>query len=204
MQTDEALRAALADESWQVALVDYNIPGFSGIEALRLIAELAPDLPAITVSGSIDEDTAVATMAAGAMDYVLKDNLTRLAPAVRRAIDGADLRRAHRRGGGVGAPRALRRRPRLALHQHHGAPTGPWSYANDLACRSLGWRARRARRRASSGSSTRPCGPRRTQALWAEAVEHGVAEFRIDAPRSDGSRIDPRHDRRTTSRAPTS
>jgi DNA-binding NtrC family response regulator len=67
VQTDEALRVALADDSWQVALVDYNIPGFSGIEALRLIAQLTPDLPAITVSGSIDEDTAVATMAAGAM-----------------------------------------------------------------------------------------------------------------------------------------
>ena len=65
------------DESWQIALVDYNIPGFSGIEALRLIAEIAPDLPAVTVSGSIDEDTAVATMSAGAVDYVLKDNLTR-------------------------------------------------------------------------------------------------------------------------------
>jgi DNA-binding NtrC family response regulator len=66
VQSEDELRSALADESWQIALVDYNVPGFSGLEALRLIADLAPDLPAITVSGSIDEDTAVATMSAGA------------------------------------------------------------------------------------------------------------------------------------------
>ena len=57
---------------------------------------LAPDLPAITVSGAISEETAVATLTAGAVDYVLKDNLTRLAPAVRRAVDGAALRRRQR------------------------------------------------------------------------------------------------------------
>ncbi len=96
VQTEDALRAALAGDPWQLALVDYNIPGFSGLEALRLIAELAPDLPAITVSGSIDEDTAVATMSAGAVEYVLKDNLTRLAPAVQRAIEAASLRCAQR------------------------------------------------------------------------------------------------------------
>ena len=73
VQTEEALREALRDESWHVALVDYNIPGFSGLEALRLIAEVAPDLPAITVSGSIDEDTAVATMSATTCKIVKKN-----------------------------------------------------------------------------------------------------------------------------------
>jgi PAS domain S-box-containing protein/putative nucleotidyltransferase with HDIG domain len=94
--TEAALAAALARRTWDVALVDYNLPGFGGPAALRLLAEVAPDLPAITVSGAISEETAVATLTAGAVDYVLKDNMTRLAPAVRRAVDGAALRRRQR------------------------------------------------------------------------------------------------------------
>ena len=90
------LRTALADAAWDVALVDFNLPGFGGPQALAVVREAAPDTPAITVSGAIDEDTAVATLTAGAVDYVLKDNLARLAPAVRRAVEGADLRRRHR------------------------------------------------------------------------------------------------------------
>ena len=84
VESAQELRAALAGERWQVALVDYNLPGFSGPEALAVLAAVAPDVPAITVSGAITEETAVATIAAFAVDYVLKDNLTRLAPAVRR------------------------------------------------------------------------------------------------------------------------
>jgi PAS domain S-box-containing protein/putative nucleotidyltransferase with HDIG domain len=98
VDSESELEAALAaDGGWRVALVDYNLPGFDGITALRVLARLAPDLPAITVSGAITEDTAVATLTAGAVDYVLKDNLARLAPAVTRAVEGAELRRRQRR-----------------------------------------------------------------------------------------------------------
>ena len=97
VETEAALRAAFVDQQWELALVDYNLPGFGGAQALATMAEIAPDVPAITVSGAIDEDTAVTTLTAGAVDYVLKDNLARLVPAVRRAVEGADLRRRHRR-----------------------------------------------------------------------------------------------------------
>jgi PAS domain S-box-containing protein len=97
VESEAGLRDALTSPDWQVALVDYNLPGFDGIAALRVIADLRPDLPAITVSGAISEDTAVATLTAGAIDYVLKDNLARLVPAVRRAVEAADLRRERRR-----------------------------------------------------------------------------------------------------------
>jgi len=187
VQTDEALRAALADDSWQVALVDYNIPGFSGIEALRLIAQLAPDLPALTVSGSIDEDTAVATMAAGAVDYVLKDNLTRLAPAVRRAIDGADLRRAHREAE-ESARLALFAVDHASLSITTTAADGTVVYANDLACQMLS-----AQRGELIGHKLwemdTALSPERHQRLWADVVEHGAAEFRTDGPRDDGTRL---------------
>ena len=99
----DALREALARERWDVALVDFNLPGFSGPEALGLLAELAPDTPAITVSGAISEEIAVATITAGAVDYVLKDNLTRLAPAVLRAVEGAELRRKERQAAAQAA-----------------------------------------------------------------------------------------------------
>src|SRR5450830_79768 len=97
VQTEAALREALAGERWELALVDYNLPGFGGLEALAVLAAEAPDVPAITVSGAITGEMAVATITAGAVDYVLKDNLTRLAPAVRRAVEGAELRRQQRR-----------------------------------------------------------------------------------------------------------
>ena len=92
-RTEAELRDAIAAGDWQVALVDYNLPGFGGTRALEVLADIAPDLPAVTVSGAISEETAVATLTAGAVDYVLKDNLTRLALVVRRAVEGADLRR---------------------------------------------------------------------------------------------------------------
>ena len=96
VDSEQTLREALADQDWGVALVDFNLPAFSGPGALEILAAEAPDLPAITVSGAISEETAVATLTAGAVDYVLKDNLTRLPPAVRRALEGADLRRRQR------------------------------------------------------------------------------------------------------------
>ena len=97
VSTMDDLREALTGATWDVALVDYNLPGFSGLEAMGMIADAAPDTPMITVSGAIDEETAVATLTAGAVDYVLKDNPARLAPAVERAIAGARARRDLRR-----------------------------------------------------------------------------------------------------------
>ena len=184
VESEDELRAALADESWHIALVDYNIPGFSGIEALCLLAELEPDLPAITVSGSIDEDTAVATMSAGAVDYVLKDNLTRLAPAVRRAIDGADLRRAHRRAA-ESARTALFALDHASLSITTAAPDGTVVYANDFACGTFG-----KPRDEIVGRAVWDLDPEIKEAdwraQWAEAVERGVVQLRLDRRRPDG------------------
>ena len=187
VQTEDGLKQALADESWQVALVDYNIPGFSGIGALRLIAELAPDLPAVTVSGAIDEDTAVATMSAGAVDYVLKDNLTRLAPAVRTAIGSADLRRAHREAAEA-ARLALFAVDNASLAVTMVAPDGTVVYLNDYACEMLLgdrgdlvgemiWDLDHGLQRES------------WQETWSRAVAEGTIEFRVDRRQPDGDRL---------------
>ncbi|MDB6022116.1 MAG: Multi-sensor signal transduction histidine kinase, partial [Pedosphaera sp.] len=97
VQTAAAMTAALDRQSWDVVVADYVLPGFSGPGALRLMQRRGLDLPFIIVSGHIDEDTAVASMKAGAHDYVMKDRLTRLVPAIEREMNEAEVRRARQR-----------------------------------------------------------------------------------------------------------
>jgi PAS domain S-box-containing protein len=74
------------DTKPDLILSDFSMPGFSGLEALRLMKERNVDLPFIFVSGLIGEDVAVAAMQEGAADYLLKDQLARLGPAVKQAL----------------------------------------------------------------------------------------------------------------------
>jgi diguanylate cyclase (GGDEF)-like protein len=89
----EALRRELYESQWDLVIADYTMPGFSGTKALAIVRELHPDLPFIFVSGTIGEDIAVAAMKTGAHDYIMKGNLTRLAPAVERELREAGVRR---------------------------------------------------------------------------------------------------------------
>ncbi|MCW5610908.1 MAG: response regulator [Rubrivivax sp.] len=84
-------------EPWDVVLSDYHLPGFTGLDALALLRERGAALPFILVSGQIGEDTAVEAMRNGAADYLLKNNLARLAPAVEHAIAAAETQRARQR-----------------------------------------------------------------------------------------------------------
>jgi signal transduction histidine kinase len=89
--------AALHQE-WDVVLSDYHLPGFSGVEALQMLRERSARggrlLPFILVSGQIGEDTAVEAMRNGASDYLLKNNLSRLAPAMEHAMAASESHRA--------------------------------------------------------------------------------------------------------------
>ncbi len=82
----EAFVQHLRESHWDLVLCDYNLPGFSGIEALKLYKEQGSDIPFILLSGIIGEETAVNAMKSGAHDYILKDNITRLVPAIEREI----------------------------------------------------------------------------------------------------------------------
>jgi signal transduction histidine kinase len=87
--TREEYLDALRAEAVDVILSDYALPGYDGMSALALAQRICPDTPFIFVTGALGEERAVDTLKAGATDYVLKDRLARLAPAVRRALEEA-------------------------------------------------------------------------------------------------------------------
>lgn len=97
VETRDALAARLGARAWDIVLADYRLPGFSGLDAIELVRQNTPDIPLIIVSGQITEETAVEAMKAGARDYVLKDNLARLAPAIERELDEARQRQERRK-----------------------------------------------------------------------------------------------------------
>jgi two-component system cell cycle sensor histidine kinase/response regulator CckA len=96
VQTAEAAEAVLRQRPPDAVISDYNMPAFHAEDALRLLHDSGLDVPFILVSGQIGEEPAAALMRAGAHDFVLKDRLTRLAPAVQRELREADGRRQHR------------------------------------------------------------------------------------------------------------
>lgn len=83
---ETGLRKALAEFCPHVVLSDYSMPGFGGQDALRVVTAVSPEIPFIFVSGTIGEDVAIDALQRGASDYVLKENLRRLQPAVERAL----------------------------------------------------------------------------------------------------------------------
>jgi len=96
VQTSAEMEGALRERGWDVICMDYSMPSFDALGALKMRTQLAADTPVIVVSGHIGETAAVSLLKAGADDYIPKHNLARLAPALRRAIrDGAE-RRARR------------------------------------------------------------------------------------------------------------
>jgi two-component system, cell cycle sensor histidine kinase and response regulator CckA len=98
VDTEVAMRAALATKVWDLVISDWSMPSFSARGALKVMAELGLDLPFIIVSGTVGEEAAVEAMRAGAHDYVLKNSLMRLGPVIERELREAELRRQAREG----------------------------------------------------------------------------------------------------------
>jgi two-component system cell cycle sensor histidine kinase/response regulator CckA len=91
----ETMRAALAREHrWDIILSDWGMPRFNALDALYVLKETGLDIPFIIVSGSIGEEAAVSALRAGARDFVPKDRLSRLAPAIQRELRESEVRRA--------------------------------------------------------------------------------------------------------------
>jgi two-component system sensor histidine kinase UhpB len=94
--TAASAEAAL-DEPWDIIVADYSMPDFCGLEVLNRLHARRLDIPFILVSGTIGEEVAVEAMRAGAHDYIMKDHLALVPPAVKREIKEAEIRRQHRR-----------------------------------------------------------------------------------------------------------
>ncbi len=106
--TESQMRAALDDGPWDIIISDFSMPSFSGLRCLTIYREYQLDLPFILVSGTVGEEIAVNAMKQGAHDYIMKNQLTRLVPAVQRELGDARVRAEHRQ--------AMERLEYLAYH----------------------------------------------------------------------------------------
>ncbi len=97
VETPEALTSALDAGPWDAIIADFALPRFDALAAFALVQKRGLDLPFLIVSGQIGEDTAVAAMKAGVHDFLLKDRLSRLGPAVARELREAALRAERRK-----------------------------------------------------------------------------------------------------------
>ncbi len=92
VEEEAGLLAALDTFRPDIVLADYSLPRFDGLAAVRLVSARCPEVPVVVVTGSINEEIAADCLRAGAVDYVIKEHLARLAPAVRAALERAELR----------------------------------------------------------------------------------------------------------------
>jgi PAS domain S-box-containing protein len=96
VETWTAMQAALAAQTWDAIISDYSLPRFDGPAALTLYKQSGLDVPFIIVSGAIGEDRAVEMVKSGAHDYVMKDNLDRLVPAVTHELESVQAKRVRK------------------------------------------------------------------------------------------------------------
>lgn len=96
VETRAAMEEALFDKAWDIVLCDYSLPEFNAMAALVTLKESGLDIPFFVVSGTVEEETAVTALKAGAHDFMIKGRLARLIPAIEREIQDAEMRRSHR------------------------------------------------------------------------------------------------------------
>ena len=92
VETAAAMQKALKGKQWDIILCDYKMPKFNAHSAIALLKEANIDIPIIVVTGKIGEETALDCMHLGATDYIMKDNLSRLCPAIARELEDAEVR----------------------------------------------------------------------------------------------------------------
>ncbi|MBI5910512.1 MAG: response regulator [Betaproteobacteria bacterium] len=146
---------ALAHRPWDMVISDYNLPGFSGAEALQLLRAQPAYIPFIVVSGGIGEEEAVALLKSGADDYVMKDRLARLAPAVERSLREAQNRLESRNAqlalheSEASFKAIVSNMPGMVFQLEFGADGGPsFAYVSDGCLALLGAPAEALRRNA--------------------------------------------------------
>ncbi len=190
VETREEVIAALREYRPTLVLSDFTLPAFNGMEALAITLERAPETPFILLTGSTNEETAVACMKAGAWDYVLKDRMSRLPLAVRAALDRAHARARERRAQDALSESEERHRLVLANSldaQLLTSPDGAVHSANAAACEMFGRSEAEICRlgRAAVIDTTDP----RLAAALADRVEKGRFRGELTGLRADGTKF---------------
>jgi PAS domain S-box-containing protein len=190
VDTAEALMAALSAFAPDVVISDYSMPNFDGMTALRLTREHAPNMPFIILTGSLNEETAVECIKAGADDYVLKDRMAHLGSTVLAVIENRRVRAEKERA--LAALQASEERYRLVVANSLDAqlltsPDGAIHSANAAACAMFGRSEAEICRlgRADVLDTTDP----RLAAALAERAEKGRFRGELTGLRADGTRF---------------
>ncbi|MDA8091693.1 MAG: response regulator [Nitrospiraceae bacterium] len=97
VENEREFISALEETGFDLILADYSLPSFDGLSALKIGLDKRPEIPFIFVSGAIGEDSAVDLLKSGATDFVLKNRISRLVPAVKRALEAARDRAERKR-----------------------------------------------------------------------------------------------------------
>jgi DNA-binding NtrC family response regulator len=97
VETQSEFLHAIENNEFDLILSDNSLPSFDGMTALAMAQEKNPDVPFIFVSGTLGEEVAIDSLKCGATDYVLKQHMSRLVPAVRRALQEAEEKRKRRK-----------------------------------------------------------------------------------------------------------
>jgi two-component system sensor histidine kinase UhpB len=145
VQTAKDMANKLKEQEWDIVISDYMMPKFNGMDAFKVMKDSGLDLPFILISGKIGEDTAVDAMRAGVHDYIMKDKLARLIPAIQRELREADVRRERKL-----AEEALKEsEKRFALFMRHlpglayiKDEEGKILYINEFAEKTYGWKTK--------------------------------------------------------------
>ncbi|HJQ22928.1 MAG TPA: response regulator [Blastocatellia bacterium] len=188
VETRDEFLAAVRRGCADVILADYTLPSFDGLSALEIAAVSCPQVPFIFVSGSLGEEVAIESLKRGATDYVLKHRLGRLGPALRRALDEVEQRRARE-----AAERQIKFQAAM-LDQAHNSIIGTDSggkivYWNKHAETLFQWQADEVMGRDVIETTVAAPQRARAQALLLTLSERGYLEGEFELQRKDGSRF---------------
>ncbi|MEJ2659808.1 MAG: ATP-binding protein [Desulfobacteraceae bacterium] len=187
VETREAFEDILRQKAADLILADYRLPGYDGMSALRLAQEVCPETPFIFVSGALGEEAAIDALTQGATDYVLKQNLSRLVPSVRRALQEAQNRQERAQAEQQVALMSF------ALNEIHEAAcmidaNGRFHYANDEACRLLGY-SRDKLRAMNMLDIHRGLSRQGWHAHWSDLKSHGALTYEGELCTSRGRHV---------------
>ncbi|MCT7952355.1 response regulator [Ancylothrix sp. C2] len=185
VQTRQDFLAALENQTFDVILSDYSLPGFDGISALKIAHNICPEVPFIFVSGTLGEELAIETLKSGATDYVLKHRLERLVPSVQRALQEVKERRSR-----AAAEAALKETEEQFRQLANAMPQIVWvalpngepEYLNQQWVEYTGFSLEETRHKGFLLKVTHPDDFEQTNFLWEECLKSGdfyQTEFRL-------------------------